>query len=107
MSVYVDDYKGTVKGKMMCFLTADKLDELHSFAEDLGLQREWAMLAPDSAIPQYPVTMHRRRLALARGAILVEHGYEPWRCPRCLRPRNMEGIKGLHCSCKQTNNKET
>lgn len=44
------------------------IEELHAFAEGLGLRREWFQRA---SIPHYDVTGERHTLALEKGAVLV------------------------------------
>lgn len=50
-----------------CHLIADTLEELHKFAGEIGLKREWFQNKP-SSIPHYDLTVNKRRLALAHGA---------------------------------------
>ena len=72
-----------------CHLVADSVDELHTFAQLLGLKREWSQL--QGSIPHYDLTSNKRAQALRLGA--VEAGEEQladmmrvWRrtmrCPR-------------------------
>jgi Protein of unknown function (DUF4031) len=50
-------------------LVSDKsLEELHAFAERIGLRREWFQR---KSIPHYDLTGDAYRLALEHGAILV------------------------------------
>lgn len=50
-------------------LTATTLDELHAFAADLGLRREWFQDHP--LLPHYDLTIAKRRAALDAGAVVV------------------------------------
>lgn len=53
-----------------CHLTTDgDLEELHAFAESLGMRREW--FQEHRLAPHYDLTPHHRELALARGATFV------------------------------------
>lgn len=75
MSVYVDELRNVAAfGGPRCFtagachLTADTIDELHAMADRLGLRRSWFQSA---STPHYDLTAHRRRAALASGAVFV------------------------------------
>ena len=53
-----------------CHLTTDAgLDELHAFAERIGMRREWFQDHPIA--PHYDLTVRRRAHALRLGAIEV------------------------------------
>lgn len=67
MAVYVDSEEIRSKGRIWCHLVADSLDELQSFANQLGLQRDW--FQSDSFYPHYDVTMSVRSRAIQLGAI--------------------------------------
>lgn len=74
MTVYVDDLFVAVAVKAdaravsernrnrWCHLMADSLEELHAFAQLLGLKRNWFQG------DHYDLTPSRRRLAVAKGA---------------------------------------
>lgn len=67
MSVYVDDERIPWKGRLWCHLVADTLDELHTFADDLGLKRTW--FQGHASYPHYDITMGIRAKALQLGAM--------------------------------------
>lgn len=67
MAVYVDSEGIRWKGHTWCHLVADSLDELHSFAAQLGLQRKW--FQSKSFYPHYDVTLSVRDRAVRLGAI--------------------------------------
>ena len=70
MPIYVDpliDY-GWKLGPS-CHLTSDTLDELHEFAEKIGMKRSWFQLSAGREIPHYDLTAGKRKLAVAKGAI--------------------------------------
>lgn len=79
MSVYVDtlvEYnRGTVPGapraKHWCHMWADSLEELHEFAESIGMMRFWFQGPPQHKFPHYDLTKQRRILAVKAGAIEV------------------------------------
>jgi len=52
---------------MWCHLEADTLEELHQFAQRLGLKREWFQDKP--AHPHYDITSSVRQRAVRLGAI--------------------------------------
>jgi hypothetical protein len=64
--VYVDQAIWPWKGKKWCHLFSDSVEELHSFAEKMGLQREWFQ---DKRVPHYDLTESKRAIALKHGAM--------------------------------------
>lgn len=67
MSVYVDNERNAFRNMKMCHLIADTLDELHEFADKLGLHREW--FQPSVNLPHYDISQSKRKLAIELGAI--------------------------------------
>jgi len=76
MSVYVDtavpqvhrDFrKKYLKGQKWCHLVADTEEELHKFAELLGLKRAWCHR--NSKILHYDLVESKRELAVRNGAV--------------------------------------
>lgn len=74
MPVYVDELTvypnawGPFK-RGSCHLTADTLDELHAFAQSLGLKRAW--FQPHRLAPHYDLVPSKRVQALELGAVFV------------------------------------
>jgi hypothetical protein len=74
MTVYVDPLFATSPSKRWpyrwaCHLTADTLEELHTFAQArLGLQRAWYQHRSKTALCHYDLTANKRRQALRAGA---------------------------------------
>lgn len=72
--IYVDElkeYDWVVRGKetASCHMFADgNLEELHAFANKIGLKREWLH---DSRHPHYDLTPSKRKLAVEFGAIEI------------------------------------
>jgi hypothetical protein len=71
MAVYVDwliNYGWKLRGYKTpsCHLTADSLDELHAFALQIGMKREWFQLG---SLPHYDLTPQRRKAAVDFGAV--------------------------------------
>ena len=53
-------------------LVADNIDELHEFAQKIGLKREWFQISA-SGIPHYDISSSRiRALAISLGAKQVD-----------------------------------
>lgn len=67
MAIYVDDERISWRGKQWCHLVADSLNELHDFAQKLGLRRSW--FQERSIYPHYDVTVRVREKALMLGAL--------------------------------------
>lgn len=77
MAVFVDELKYYRKppagfrsrnpeaGRFWCHLFADTVEELHAFAEQLDLRRQWFQ---DRRYPHYDLTTHKRTWALRGGA---------------------------------------
>ncbi len=72
MSVYVDNIapRGWKLGPS-CHLIGDSLEELHAFAQRIGMRREW--FQPKSS-PHYDLTASRRQRAVECGAIPLSRG---------------------------------
>lgn len=70
MSVYVDNARVWWRGEKWCHLVADSLEELHRFADQIGLRREWFQAS--ASYPHYDLTMWRRQRALVFGALVGE-----------------------------------
>lgn len=75
MSVYVDPLQPTLQNNKWrynegCHLLADTIEELHSFAEKIGMKRSWFQ-NPDHALPHYDLTRGKRLQAIKLGAIEI------------------------------------
>lgn len=90
MAVYIDSMAGTPKTAQWpyaigCHLIADTVDELHTFAQGIGMLRAW--FQPQSS-PHYDLTATRRARAIASGAVectVEEFVHHIWRI-RGVRP---------------------
>jgi hypothetical protein len=69
MAVYVDDAVTLWRGQRWAHLMADTLDELHAFAERLGLRREKFQDKTSGA--HYDVPAPLREEALRLGAVAI------------------------------------
>ena len=67
MAVYVDNEQIAWRGRTWCHLVADSLEELHRFADKLGLQRNW--FQSHASYPHYDVTASVKMKALKLGAL--------------------------------------
>ena len=75
MAILIDSFYNGARGPVRYWrrrcghLVSDtSLEELHEFAENLGLRREWFQV---KSIPHYDLTGEVYELALERGATLV------------------------------------
>jgi len=74
--IYVDDYKGRFGRMIMCHMMSDtSLEELHTFADHLGLKREWFQ---QGSAPHYDLSQGKRALAVKLGAVEVSCGTQEW-----------------------------
>lgn len=69
MAVYVDKCRYPFRRMIMCHMIADTEDELHDMAARIGMRRAW--FQPKS-FPHYDVSLSRRKLAVAAGAIEID-----------------------------------
>lgn len=56
------------------------LEELHQFAQRIGLRREWFQDKP--RVPHYDLALTKRRKAIQRGAVVVDSITMIERCRR-------------------------
>ncbi|HQR33306.1 MAG TPA: DUF4031 domain-containing protein [Blastocatellia bacterium] len=75
MAILIDSFQNGARGPFRYWhrrcghLVSDSsLEELHEFAAELGLRREWFQM---KSIPHYDLTGDVYELAIERGAILV------------------------------------
>lgn len=52
--------------------TDGDMEELHLFAESIGLKRSWLDNRPGGPIPHYDLTAKKRSLAVKKGAIEID-----------------------------------
>jgi hypothetical protein len=64
MTVYVDNARISYGRMKMCHMVADTVDELHAFAESLGIRRHFQ----NTRIPHYDVCLSTRARAIKMGA---------------------------------------
>ena len=68
MTVYVDEAIWNWCGLKWCHFMADDTDELHRFAQRLGLGRNSYQGPPKTRAPHYDITSFERVRAIALGA---------------------------------------
>ena len=77
MTIYIDQFLPGVGGDKWAggghLLTSD-LDELHEFAQKIGLKREWFQ---DTTFPHYDLTFRKREQAIRHGAVRIGMGEFP------------------------------
>lgn len=71
MTIYVDELHDFGGDGVWCHLMTDSddLEELHGFAQRIGLKREW--FQDHSRHPHYDLAPSKRALAVKRGAVEV------------------------------------
>lgn len=76
--IWVDDYRGKFGRMIMSHMVSDtSLEELHEFAADLGLRREW--FQNEGSTPHYDVCQSKRQEAIRLGAKPVSCRSDEWR----------------------------
>lgn len=88
MTVYVDNVQIPWRGMLMSHMTADSVEELHEFAEGLGLKRAWAQLPPEHSIPHYDVSEGKRQKAIRLGAV-----EEDWRSSKAIERHRAQRLR--------------
>ena len=78
--IYVDplmEWGGSpsFRWKKSCHLMADTLTELHAFAKQIGMRREW--FQRHRSVAHYDLTENKRRLAVSLGAVEVDVQFRP------------------------------
>ena len=67
MAVYVDQSIHNYGRMTMCHMVADTLDELHSMADAIGVQRKWFQNRRN--FPHYDICKSKRAKAIECGAV--------------------------------------
>src|SRR3546814_4818291 len=74
MRIYVDAAIHRWRGKLWCHMFSPNIDDLHQFAREIGMRREWFQDPRTSSKiswPHYDISAQRRQVALSLGAIAV------------------------------------
>lgn len=72
MTVYVDDVRHRFGRMVMCHLWADTLEELFAMVDTIGVQRRWLQTPPQASWVHFDISLGKKALALAAGAILTD-----------------------------------
>jgi hypothetical protein len=99
MAILIDSFYNGIRGPVHYWrrrcghLVSDtSLEELHEFAKELGLRREWFQV---KSIPHYDLTGEHYELAIQRGATLVTSREIVLRAVRMDgRPRFKRAVRG-------------
>lgn len=70
MTVYVDEIRRYPSGQWCHMMSDEGMEELHTFAANIGLRRSWFQDHPSH--PHYDLRPSKRRLALQNGATEIE-----------------------------------
>ena len=65
MAVYVDDYKASYRGMVMCHMLADSDEELRAMADKIGVAQRWHQG------DHFDICLSKRALAVKHGALEV------------------------------------
>lgn len=86
LSFHVAARKRDLPSLYWCHMVSDASEEeLHAFADRIGLKRAWAQLRPHASAAHYDLTPRRRALAIKLGAVEVTG--------RELVTRNFDGLR--------------
>lgn len=72
MAVYLDNLNANFRGMIMCHMVANSLQELHSMAGSIGVQRKWFQDLSKSMYPHYDICLSKKKLALSLGAKIAD-----------------------------------
>lgn len=72
MSCYVDDVRHPYGRMVMCHLWADSEAELVEMVDRIGVARRWIQGPPKASWVHFDISLEKKRLALAAGAILTD-----------------------------------
>ena len=67
MAIYVVRSSVSFKGRKWCHLMADTLEELHAFAQQMGIDAR--LFHRDASYPHYDITLEMRSMVIAHGAV--------------------------------------
>ena len=78
MAVYVDDAEIKYGRMIMSHMLADTPGELHSMADEIGIQRKWYQGPDKASTPHYDISLSKRALAIKAGAVFLQGRHEIW-----------------------------
>lgn len=72
MTVYVDDVRHPYGRMFMCHMWSESLDELLAMADRIGVARKWLQRPPAASWTHFDISLSKKALALAAGAVLTD-----------------------------------
>ena len=84
MTVYVDDMRAPFKGRILCHMVADRIEELHEMALRIGMPRHAYQGPPKTRYPHYDIPWELRSKAVDLGAVEIAMREAPAIAKRCL-----------------------
>ena len=90
MPVYVDDMRAPFKGRILCHMVADTLEELHTMADAIGMPRRYYQGPPKTRYPHYDIPVEMREEAVRLGAVEISMREAPAIAKRCLATNGAE-----------------
>jgi Protein of unknown function (DUF4031) len=72
VTVYVDDVRHRYGRMVMCHMWADTHEELLAMADAIGIARKWLQQPPKASWVHFDISLGKKELALAAGAILTD-----------------------------------
>lgn len=72
MACYVDDVRLPYGRMVMCHLWADSEEELLAMVDRIGVARRWIQRPPKASWVHFDISLAKKELALAAGAILTD-----------------------------------
>jgi uncharacterized protein DUF4031 len=72
MTCYVDDMRVRFGRMVMCHLWADSREELLSMVDAIGVDRKWLQQPPKASWFHFDISLGKKALALAKGAVLTD-----------------------------------
>ena len=89
MPVYVDDMRAPFKGRILCHMVADTLEELNAMADAIGMPRRYYQGPPKPRYPLYDFPVEMREEAVRLGAVEIAMREAPAIARRCLAAKNI------------------
>ncbi|MEM9725011.1 MAG: DUF4031 domain-containing protein [Pseudomonadota bacterium] len=80
----MDDMRAPFRGRVLCHMVADTLEELHAMADAIGMPRQAYQGPPKTRHPHYDVPLEMRAEAVRLGAIEIGVRQAPAIARRCL-----------------------
>jgi hypothetical protein len=72
VTVYVDDVRHRYRLMIMCHMWSESVFDLMDMAQAIGVSCRWIQLPPKASWVHFDICLDKKRLALARGAVLTD-----------------------------------